>query len=93
MDRVGFWVLTDVWLVGQGTRKSKVDYWRQGGLGEKMDLWEWSQVDASVPHVIPTAEGSLNNKVDGQMSKLLPLTTPRLCNGLMRMELPRWQRC
>lgn len=34
-----------------------------------------------VPHVIPTAEGSLNNKVDGQMSKLLPLATPCLCNG------------
>lgn len=49
MDRVGvgFWVLTDVLLVGQGTRKSKRDYWRQGGL-EKMDLWEWSHVDASL---------------------------------------------
>lgn len=36
-----------------------------------------------VPHVVPTVEGSFNNKVDGQMSKLLPLAAPCLCSGPM----------
>lgn len=61
-------MVTDVLLAGQGPGKSKGGI-LETSLGKKMSLWKTSQMCASLClMLIPTAEGSLNDKVDGQMS-------------------------